>query len=95
MRDNTAMPSVVITPNIEDAPWSDLKALHDSCGILLAMGNDNPALRIGGLPRGTKGGKTSVSIAVTLSDGSVVLTETTLVLFLAAADLLRATYPEG
>ena len=47
---------------------------------------------IAGLPKGTVEGRPSVAIRVDLPDGRVVLAETTLRLFLRAAEALAARY---
>jgi hypothetical protein len=50
-------------------------------------------LRIGGLAGGMSSGKPSVAIAVFLpNNGGCVLAETSLALFLSAADALKARY---
>jgi translation elongation factor EF-G len=49
---------------------------------------------IGGMSNGTAAGKPVVMIGLRLEDGSYLVTQTTLVLFLAAADALRAKYEE-
>lgn len=50
-------------------------------------------LRIGALDAGTDGGKPSVAIlAILPNGGGAVLAETTLALFLAAADAFKAAY---
>lgn len=49
-------------------------------------------LRIAGLSGGMVSGKPSVAIGVFLDDGGCVLTETSLALFLSAADALKAKF---
>ena len=73
---------LTITPNLEEAPWRDLA---NNC--VPEMGTIS---RIGRLPRGTVSGKSSVSVVITLADGSNVVGETTLALFLAAALAVKA-----
>lgn len=51
-------------------------------------------IQFGGLPKGMQSGRTSVSIVIPLADGSVVIAESSLRLFLAAASALRARYGE-
>ncbi len=51
--------------------------------------------RVGGLPGGMASGKTSVAFDIPLPDGRHVLAETSLELFLAAADALRARYGDN
>jgi hypothetical protein len=52
---------------------------------------DNP-MRVAALARGMVSGKPSVTIGIFLDDGGVVLGQTSLALFLAAADALRARH---
>ena len=59
---------------------------------LVHLGNDAPPLRVGALAGGMASGRTSVAFGFELPDGRVVLAETSLRLFLAAADALRARY---
>ncbi len=47
---------------------------------------------VGGLPDGTTGGKPTVALRIDLPDGSSVVAETTLALFLSAADALRGRF---
>jgi hypothetical protein len=49
-------------------------------------------MQIAGLPGGLKSGKPSVAIRIDLDDNEVVFAETSLVLFLTAADALKARY---
>lgn len=77
------MPSIDIRLN-GDGAFSDVppeKLIH----------NLNP-LRVSCLAAGMQSGKPSVAIGVFLDDGGCVITETSLALFLAAADALRARY---
>lgn len=74
------MISLSITPNLGAAPWTDL-------GPIKQLGQIS---RIGRLPGGTQGGKSTVTILVMLPDGKQVLAETTLALFTAAARALQA-----
>ncbi len=52
---------------------------------------DQP-VRIGALAHGMESGKPSVGIALELPDGRIALGETSLALFLAAADTLKAVH---
>lgn len=54
--------------------------------------NITGTIRVAGLEQGTREGKPSVGIGFELPDGRVVLAETTLALFLTAADALKAAY---
>lgn len=49
-------------------------------------------LAITALDRGMASGKPSVAIRLDLEDGTVVVAQTSLVLFLSAADALKARY---
>lgn len=67
-----------------DGCWSDLKSkeiIHVTDG-----------LHVAGLAKGMKGGAPSIAIRVDLPDGRVVIAETSLKLFLTAADMLKARY---
>lgn len=59
------------------------------------MGHDAGAIRLAGIPGGMTSGKTSISIAVPLPDGSYIITETSLELLLTAAAAFKARYPNG
>ena len=89
------MPVMTVTMNIEDTPWEDLHTLRDQGKLITAMSFEAGRIRIGGLPNGMNSGKTSVAIAVPLPDGTIVLTETSLALFLNAAEILKVAYPNG
>jgi hypothetical protein len=84
------MPSMQILLD-GDGIWGDLTALHRDDKLLLAMG-DAAALQVAALPGGMMSGAPSVSIRIDLPDGRVVLTETSLALFLTAADMLKARH---
>ena len=62
---------------------------------IIHLGNLSPPIRIAALTKGTKGGRVSVAIGLDIGQGRVVLAETTLALFLNAADLLRAKFGDG
>lgn len=78
------MPILSVTPNIEEQPWEDLRR-PDLIHI-------KEPVRVGGLPGGMASGKASVAIALQLPDGRPVIVETSMELFLVAADVLRARY---
>ncbi len=63
-------------------------------GNMQHLGNDAPAIRIGALESGMASGRTSVAIGIDVGDRKV-LVETSLALFLMAADALRARFPNG
>lgn len=75
-----------ITPNIELAPWTDMKPM----AICRENNNWGVIVRIGRLPNGTTGGKSTVTVLIQLPDGKHVAAETTFALFDAAARTLRA-----
>lgn len=66
-----------------DNCWPDLKATGYRQGELRG---------VAALPRGTESGKPTVTVRVELPDGTVVLAETTLTLFLSAADAFKARH---
>lgn len=47
---------------------------------------------IGGMPNGTASGKPTVMIGLDMGDDGILVAQTTLVLFLSAADALKAKY---
>lgn len=71
---------ITITPNIDQAPWTDLKHVPQMGTIT----------RIGRLPHGTKSGASTVTVCIEMPDGTQVLAQTTLALFLAAARAIEA-----
>ncbi len=89
------MPVLKITVNCERDPWDDLLPLREQGKLITAMGTESGAIRVGGLPHGMDSGKTSISIVIPLPDGTMILTETSLALFLAAARALEGAYPNG
>jgi len=89
------MPVLTITPDLDQNPWRDLKreALEDRLHV-------TEPFRVGCLPGGMVSGKVSVMIAAPLppdGEGKVrwVFIETSLSLFLMAADAFRARYGEN
>jgi hypothetical protein len=66
-----------------DNCWPDLKERGFTEGQFKA---------VAALPQGTASGKPSVAVRVELPDGTVVVAETTLALFLTAADAIKARY---
>lgn len=74
-----------------DGAWPDLReATRD--GRVIHLDHGSPPIQVAYLPEGTVRGEPSVTIRVDLPDGRVVLAETTLALFLQAADLFRARH---
>lgn len=86
------MPKVVIIPE-GDGCWPDLHEKREQGQTLDAMG-ENAQISFAGLGGGMASGRASVSIRIDLPDGRVVLTETSLRLFKAAADALASKYPD-
>jgi len=79
--------SLGITTNLELDPWTDLNRdgmPHNPGGLSAGI------TRVGVLPNGTNGGRATVMLEVSLPDGSVVIAETTLRLFLGAAAAIGA-----
>ena len=74
------MTTLDITPNLDATPWTDLKDVKQLGRIS----------RVGRLPEGTSGGKSTVVLLITMPDGQQVLGETTLALFAAAAGAMQA-----
>ena len=75
-----------IFPNAEDMA-EDL-----SPGQIVDCGGAGADVRIGGLARGTVGGKPTVSIMARLPDGKYIFFETTLALLLTATDAFKAVH---
>lgn len=86
------MQAVSLTLNLEEHPWLDLRALREQGKLITAIADEAGTIRIGGLPGGMASGRASVTIAIPLPDGTVIVTETSLALFLAAARALRVAY---
>jgi hypothetical protein len=71
-----------------DGCWPDLfERLAKPCGPSEATG-----LHVAGLEGGMSGGKPSVTIRLDFADGSSRIVQTSLALFLIAADALRERY---
>ena len=86
------MPRAVIVP-AGDGCWPDLREKRERGLLLDAMG-ENASITFAGLSGGMESGRASVSIRIDLPDGRVVVTETSLRLFKAAAVALAAKYPD-
>lgn len=74
------MIDLTITPDIEQAPWTDLTEVIPG-----------KLARIGLLRNGTEGGRASIALLIQLDDGSQVVAETTWRLFNASARALAAS----
>lgn len=77
------MPEIIIH-KMGDGAFADFKDRK-----IIHLGAGAPPIRIAVLERGMTSGKTSVAIGFELLSGEVVLAETSLKIFLAAADTLR------
>lgn len=82
---------LVLLPNLEVKGFDAMAGIDGPNDPRLTLVADG-GLQIGGLPRGTTSGKPSVMFCAELEDGQVLVAETTLSLFLTAADGLRAVY---
>jgi hypothetical protein len=71
-----------------DGAFAELQAAH---GEGIVAPNDHPML-IAALERGMVGGRPSVALGIVLPDGRWVFAETSLRLFLTAADVLKARF---
>jgi hypothetical protein len=75
---------LTITPDIAQAPWADLAHVKQLGQIT----------RIGRLPHGCTSGASSIAIVIKFPDGTEVMAQTTMALFLAAARAFKATEDE-
>lgn len=69
---------ISLTPDIDKAPWNDLKNTKE-LGIIS---------RIGRLTKGTQSGKSVVMIAIKFEDGTEVVGQTTMDLFEGASKVM-------
>jgi hypothetical protein len=83
------MPTITLRLHGDNA-YPDLAARPEA---VIHLGNDAPPIGITALAGGMASGNASVMLRLDLPDGRVVLAETSLRLFLLAADALRAQYP--
>lgn len=60
--------------------YQDKKIIH--------LGNNSPPIRIAGLRGGMKSGGVSIVIGIEIGEDTIVMAETSLILFLRAADVL-------
>jgi hypothetical protein len=72
--------------------WPDLLERAGDDKVFLLMGQDSAPIKVTGLAGGMQSGKLSVALRIDLPNGGVVVTETSLALFLTAADGLKARY---
>ena len=82
------MPSIDLRLTGNGPAWPDLAA-KEQAGKLIHV---TQAIGISGIPNGMQSGAPSVAIRLDLQDGRVVLVETSLKLFLMAANGLRARF---
>lgn len=73
---------LTVTPNIDEAPWTDLAADCPQLGIIE---------RIGRLPRGTESGKSTVSVLIQMPDGKRYMAQTTLALMQSAMQAINTS----
>jgi len=71
-----------------DGVWPDLANRMDDVIHL----KDDDVIQVSGLSAGMTSGRPSVAFRFDLPDGQVVIAETSVRLFLAAAEILRARY---
>lgn len=64
--------------------WSDKEIIH--------IANESPPIRIATLDEGIASGEPSVAIGIDIGGDKVVIAETSVNLFLLAADLIRKRY---
>jgi hypothetical protein len=72
---------LTITPNIEKAPWTELKGEN----VIPGLGR---IIKIGRLPKGTTEGRSTVSVLIQMPDGKILAAETTLRLMESAVRTL-------
>lgn len=89
------MPALGLVLDVERTGFAALRDVPpgEVDGRLVHLAND-AQIEVGALTRGTKEGRASVAFCFGLPDGRVVIAETTLRLFLTAADTLRTLYGE-
>lgn len=70
-----------------DGCWPDLAPLILENKVIHLQGH---SMQVARMPGGMSGGRSSVSVRIDLPDGRVVIAETSMRLFLSAADAFRA-----
>lgn len=89
------MPTVLPLHAHGDHCWPDLDQVKQEGRLIDLMGPDiGPVLELAALPKGTEGGRTTVTIRVDLPDGRVVLTEVTLRLLKMAVETFATVWGE-
>lgn len=77
-----------VTANLDIDPWNDLTTDQ----LPLNTGGISAGItRVGVMPNGTQSGRATVMLEVVLPDGTKVLAETTLRLFLVAAGAIAVS----
>lgn len=80
----------MIKVNLEgDGCWKDLKSKINTEDVVWMR---DGVIQIAALSKGMRSGKPSLSIRFDLPDGKIVISETSMQLFLNAAELLRQRY---
>jgi len=74
-----------------DQCWPDLAGKVGTDQVI-HLGNDAPPIALAVLPGGMESGAPSVMFRIDLPDGRVLLAETSMALYLTAADAMRARY---
>lgn len=72
---------LTVTTNLDHTPWSDCQGIPELANIT----------RVGRLPKGTEGGKSTVTLLIEFKDGSRAMAQTTLALYHASACALKAS----
>lgn len=84
------MPAMTI--NLDgDKCWPDLEGKVGTDQVI-HLGNDAPPIGLAVLPGGMSSGKPSVMFRIDLPDGRALLAETSMALFLTAADAMKGRY---
>jgi hypothetical protein len=84
------MPSMQIILD-GDGAWQDLREKEAQCQFI-HLGEEAPPIQVAGLAGGMQSGAPSVAFRIDLPDGTAVMVETSLALFLTAAEAFKARY---
>ena len=76
-----------ITPDLDKAPWTDLKGKGAEPGV-------GRIARVGRLTKGCESGASAVAIVIEMEDGRRFIAQTTMALFLSAARAFKAIEEE-
>lgn len=85
---------LTVIPDVESTGFKSMVGLASQDDPRLIRLADEANIEVGALAGGMASGRASVAFCFTLPDGRVVVAETSLALFLLAADALRARYGE-